>query len=309
MPKQRIGWLLGFLGIAGASLTLPLTQIGINHFDPFVLSFGRVIIAGLLALSVVLFLCMKKSKKAIVPAVKQLKSLGIVAFFLVLAFPLFVAWGMMYIPSSHGAIEFALMPIATTVYALVRTGERPALRFWIGSLIACLAVLFFTLSQGIQQLQITDLILFGAIITSAVGYVEGAKMTNVLGGSWEVITWALIIILPIVILLIIPFLDRSILVVPLSGWLSLLGLGIISQYLAMLMWYAAMHIVNIAKISQIQYFQPFFTIFFAYIFLNEEVGLFTIMTALIVVVAVAYGKNASIYRIKKTREQSRVYQK
>jgi drug/metabolite transporter (DMT)-like permease len=51
---------------------------------------------------------------------------------------------------------------------------------------------------------------------------------------------------------------------------------------------------GIARVSQIQYLQPFLMIVFATVFLDESITFFTIVIAVIVVFSVILGKNAPV---------------
>jgi drug/metabolite transporter (DMT)-like permease len=51
---------------------------------------------------------------------------------------------------------------------------------------------------------------------------------------------------------------------------------------------------GIARVSQIQYLQPFLMILFATVFLDESITFFTLVIAVIVVISVILGKNATV---------------
>ncbi|MDQ7861099.1 EamA family transporter [Peribacillus frigoritolerans] len=70
-------------------------------------------------------------EKEKLPSLRQFKRLLIVAFGAVLGFPLLTSWAMESLPVSHGAVELALLPLATAGFAIFRAGEIPSLKFWI----------------------------------------------------------------------------------------------------------------------------------------------------------------------------------
>ena len=53
----------------------------------------------------------------------------------------------------------------------------------------------FALWEGGGALQLADLLLVGAVISAAIGYAEGARLSRTLGG-WQVISWALVLAAP-----------------------------------------------------------------------------------------------------------------
>ncbi|VFS89251.1 Uncharacterised protein [Raoultella planticola] len=57
----------------------------------------------------------------------------------------------------------------------------------------------FALSQSAAVSLTGDLLMLAAVIVCGLGYAEGAKLTRVLGG-WQVISWALIISLPFMLM-------------------------------------------------------------------------------------------------------------
>ena len=81
---------------------------------------------------------------------------------------------------------------------------------------------------------------------------------------------------------------------PIEAWVSFLYLAVVSQFLAYVAWYSGMAMGGIARVSQIQYLQPFLMIMFAAAFLGESISLFTIGAAVIVVLSVIIGKNAGV---------------
>lgn len=81
---------------------------------------------------------------------------------------------------------------------------------------------------------------------------------------------------------------------PITAWVSLLYLAVVSQFLAYVAWYGGMALGGIARVSQIQYLQPFLMILFATLFLNESISWLTIVVAMIVVISVIVGKKTTI---------------
>ncbi|MDL4839837.1 DMT family transporter [Aquibacillus rhizosphaerae] len=285
--KEKFGLLLGLVGIICFSLTLPTTSIAVEYFGTTVVGLGRTVVAAII---VALVLIVRKEK---LPSLQQFKSLLIVAVGAVLGFPLLTSWAMESLPVSHGAVELALLPLATTGFAMLRAGEIPSLKFWFSSIIGSLAVVIYALHLGFGQLQFADLALLGAVIILGLSYAEGGRLSKELG-SWQVIAWAIMIGAPFFIIPVLFSLSADMLNAPLYAWISFIYLAVVSQFLAYVAWYSGMAMGGIAKVSQIQYLQPFLMILFATLFLDENITLFTIVIALIVVFSVIVGKNAPV---------------
>ena len=192
------------------------------------------------------------------PTLRQFKRLLIVALGAVLGFPLLTSWAMESLPVSHGAVVLALLPLATTGFAVFRAGERPSLTFWLASISCSSAVI-----------------------------------------AWAIIIGATFFVIPVGLSL-----SAQMLHAPAQAWASFLYLAIVSQFLAYVAWYSGMAMGGIARVSQIQYLQPFLMILFAATFLGESISLFTMGAAVIVVLSVILGKNAGVSRKESLPEKN-----
>ena len=285
--REKFGLLLGLVGVICFSLTLPSTRVAVEYFGTTVVGLGRTIVAAIL---VAVVLIVRKEK---LPSPHQFISLLIVAVGAVLGFPLLTSWAMASLPVSHGAVELALLPLATAGFAMFRAGEVPSLKFWISSIIGSSAVIIYALHLGFGQLQFADLALLAAVIILGLSYAEGGKLAKELG-SWQVIAWSIMIGAPFFIIPVGLNLTTDMLHAPLQAWVSFIYLAVVSQFLAYVAWYSGMAIGGIARVSQIQYLQPFLMILFAAVFLHESITFFTLVIAVIVVFSVLLGKNAPV---------------
>jgi drug/metabolite transporter (DMT)-like permease len=285
--REKFGLLLGLVGVICFSLTLPFTSIAVEYFGTTVVGLGRTVVASII---VAVVLIVRKEK---LPSPHQFKSLLIVAFGAVLGFPLLTSWAMESLPVSHGAVELALLPLATAGFAMFRADEIPSLRFWISSVIGSLAVIMYALHLGFGQLEFADLALLAAVLILGLSYAEGGRLAKELG-SWQVIAWAIMIGAPFFIIPVGLTLTTEMIYAPLQAWVSFIYLAGVSQFLAYVAWYSGMAMGGIARVSQIQYLQPFLMILFATVFLDESITFFTIVIAVIVVFSVILGKNAPV---------------
>ncbi|MGE7982194.1 DMT family transporter [Solibacillus sp. NPDC093137] len=283
--SMKKGMLLGFIGIVCFSFTLPATSIAVPYFGETIVGLGRTVIAAIIVGTVFTV------KKQSLPSKAQFKSLLIVAVGAVLAFPLFTTYAMKSLPVSHGAIELALLPLATAGFAMWRGGERPSKRYWIASVTGAITVIMYAVFLGLGQLHKGDFALIAAVILLGLSYAEGGKLSKELG-SWQVIAWAILIGAPFFIIPVGLGLSDSMLQAPIEAWISLFYLGIVSQFLAYVAWYGGMSLGGIARVGQIQYLQPFLMIGFSVLFLGESVTWITIILAMVVVLCVIVGKNA-----------------
>ncbi|WP_188648655.1 DMT family transporter [Marinithermofilum abyssi] len=293
MSLEQKGLFYGLIGIVAFGLTLPVTRISIDHFGAVGIGWGRALAASIPAALILLW------KKAKLPSLQQIKGLAIVAAGVVFGFPLLSAWAMEHLPASHGAVILALFPLATAGAAVLRIGERPSRRFWLASLAGSIAVLLYSMGEKWSHVQLGDLALLGAVLAAAVGYAEGGRLSQTMGG-WKVICWALVLSAPILLVILPMTVSSKVLEAPLLSWWGFVYLSLVSQLFGFFAWYQGLALGGVAKISQLQYLQPFVTIVFSALFLNETITLFTVSTSLIVVFAVAAGRRSTVQRSPQT---------
>ncbi len=277
----------GLLGMISFSLTLPATRAAVLHLHPTVVAFARPVIAGVLAAIVL------KVAGVPPPARCYWKNFALVTLGLVIGVPLTFSWGMYRLPSAHGAITLALLPLATTLVAAVRAGERPCKRFWAASVVGSATVLVFAEMSGAGRIQLGDIILLLSVAASALGYAEGARLARVMPG-WQVMSWALVIGAPLHVIPLVLSVRAHGLGAPLSSWIGLAYIAVVSQWLGMFAWYKGLSTGGISRIAQIQLLQPFCTLLFASVLLGEAVTTGMMIAAVVVVIAVAVGSNAAV---------------
>ncbi|EJL38885.1 MULTISPECIES: DMT family transporter [Brevibacillus] len=292
MPPEKAGLLYGLLGVCSFSLTLPATKVVVTTLSPVSAGLGRALIAALLA-ALVLWL-----KRVPLPTWAQLKQLVLVSAGVVIGFPFFSSWAMERVPATHGAVIIALLPLATAGAAAFFSGERPAKMYWISSGVACLTIIGYAVFSGFSALQWADLALLGAVISAAVGYAVGGQLSKTMGG-WQVISWSLLIAFPF---LVVPIAGPLLEQLQHATWTVWAGFGyisVVSMFLGFFAWYHGLALGGVARVSQTQYLQPFLSILAAWLLLSEPFTPGAVLAAVIVVFAVARGKNASIQQKQK----------
>ena len=131
------------------------------------------------------------------------------------------------------------------------------------------------------------------MISAAVGYAVGAKLSKELGG-WQVICWALVITFPFILVPAIIYAPDDLWVLPFSVYGGFLYLALISQLLAFFVWYKGLALGGIARVSQTQLLQPFVTIFASILILGELISMQTAIFALLIVATVWLSKQMPI---------------
>ena len=186
--KELAGFVYGFLGVLVFSLTLPATRMAVSGFDPVFVGLGRAVMAG--GLSLILLIVTRQP----IPPLRFLPNFCIVVAGVVVGFPLLSAIAMRDAPASYGAVITGLLPLSTALCGVWRAGERPSLPFWIFASLGSALVVGFALLSGNGSIRLADLALVGAVGAAGLGYAEGTVLARTVG-SWQVICWALILLL------------------------------------------------------------------------------------------------------------------
>ncbi len=265
MDRTTEGWISGFLGVLIFSGSLPATRIAVLDIDPLFLTLARATIAGLLGAALLLLLREKR------PARNDLLPLAIVSLGVVVGFPLLTALALQHITSAQSICFVGLLPLATAIFGILRGGERPRATFWIFSGAGGALVAGFALVQGGGASPVGSLLMIGAIVACGLGYAEGAKLSRRLGG-WQVISWALVLSLPLTAGLMLLNLPASWSGIGTPAWLSLAYVSLFSMLIGFVFWYRGLALGGIAGVSQLQLLQPFFGLMLAALLLNEAVG-------------------------------------
>lgn len=277
------GWINGFLGVVIFSGSLPATKLAIVSFDPIFLTAIRATIAGILAL---LLLWILKEKK---PQRSQITSLIIISIGVIVGFPLFTALALQHVTSAHSIVFLALLPLSTAIFGVIRGNEKPNKAFWFFSILGSLLVMGFAFSQGTDMNLHGDLLMLAAIIICGLGYAEGAKLTKVLGG-WQVISWALLISLPIMAFIALITMPESFENVPFTAWMGLIYVSIFSMLIGFIFWYNGLAQGGIAAVGQLQLLQPFFGLALSALLLKESVNALMILCTIGVIFCVIGSK-------------------
>lgn len=281
------GLVLGALGVLGFSFSLPATRLAVADLDPFLVAFGRAVVAGLLALAV---LAVTRAPR---PTTAQLRSLALVALGVVAGFPALTSLALRHLPASHGSVVVGMLPASTAIAAVLFAHERPTRAFWLASLAGLVAVVGFALSQGGGELRAGDLELLGAMVLCAIGYAQGGRLSRDLGGA-RTICWALVLSLPVTSAIAAAALATHGAHARPTAWLGFSYLSLISMFLGFFAWYAGLARGGVAKIGQVQLAQPILGLLWAGLILGEQIKAITILAALAVLACVVATQRARV---------------
>jgi drug/metabolite transporter (DMT)-like permease len=283
MIKNTNGLLNGLAGVAIFSGSLPATRIAVLKLDPIFLTSARAAVAALLAICLLLLLREKRPSRA------EMLPLFVVAIGVVLGFPLLTAFALQYVTSAHSIVMIGLLPLATAIFGVMRGGERPAPAFWLFAIIGSLLVMGFAASHGISGISKGDGLMLAAVILCGLGYAEGARLSRHLGG-WQVISWALVIALPVMLPLSLFYWPADTGSVTTDAWLALGYVTVFSMLVGFIFWYRGLAQGGTASVGQLQLLQPFLGLLIAAFLLGEPVSLAMLAVTAGVVLCVALAR-------------------
>ncbi|ALS64853.1 DMT family transporter [Pandoraea apista] len=282
MEKATSGWINGFIGVAIFAGSLPATRVAVKDFDPTFLTSARATIAAFLSLALLVLLKQRR------PEVKDLPSLALTALGGVVGFPLLTALALQHVTAAHSIVFLGLLPLCTAAFAVLR-GERPKPLFWVFSVIGSAFVVGYALIGGGEASLAGDLLMLAAIVVCGLGYAEGARLSRKLGG-WQVISWALVLSLPVMLMIALATSPDSFSQVTEPAWFSLGYVSIFSMLVGFVFWYRGLAQGGIAAVGQLQLFQPFMGLGLAAVLLHEQVNWTMLVATLGAVVCVAGAK-------------------
>jgi drug/metabolite transporter (DMT)-like permease len=283
MDRRTAGWGSGLLGVMIFSGSLPATRVAVADFSPIFLTSLRAVIAAILGATFLFTLQQAR------PARGDVVPLAIVALGVVVGFPLLTALALQHITAAHSIVFIGLLPLATAIFGVLRGGERPKPAFWLFSILGAATVAGFAISRSDGGSVVGDLLMIAAIVLCGLGYAEGATLSRRFGG-WQVISWALLLSLPMTAIIALFTQPVSWGSVSVPAWISLAYVSIFSMLIGFLFWYRGLALGGIAGVGQLQLLQPFFGLSLAALLLHEPVAWTMIASTAVVVLCVAGAK-------------------
>ncbi len=266
------------------ALTAPFTRMAALETTPVSIILIRILGAAVVCL---IYVLMDKW----LPPKKAWPGLIATAVGTVIGFNSLMAFGLREVPAGHAAVALAGLPLATSIYSVLRDRLNPGMKFWIFALIGTVLSFSFFFFMNINGIASGDIYLLLSVLSASFGYVEGGRVSRIHGGT-RTMSWAVLLTLP----LILPFAVfyfyqvRETFSLSLNGWLSVSYVALVSQSLGMFLWLRVLAIGPMEKVAQVQLLQPFFTLFGAIILLNEAVVPMTWIVAGLVALCI-FGSN------------------
>ena len=290
--QEKDALLWGMVGVTLFAATLPMTRLAVgttelSQLSPWFVTFGRAAVAGLLSIGYLLWQHRRGRLK--VPRRAEWPLLAVTAFGVIVGFPLFLALALRHVPSTHGAVVTALLPLSTAVLGALWYRQRPSNGFWACAVVGSTLVLgFMVWRAGGVYLGAANIYLLIAMTTGALGYIGGARLTPRLGAE-QVICWVLVCCLPLTLPMAWWFAPSPASAIHASSWMGFAYVSLFSMWIGFFAWYRALAL-GAVRVSQLQLVQPFLSLLFAVPLAGERLDGTTLAFALAVIATVYAGK-------------------
>jgi len=286
------GLALGVTAVVMFSGTVPATRIAVESIDPVVVGVGRSVLGASIAIAYLV------AVRAPWPSRAQLPGILIVALGAAIGFGWFSAEALRTVSASHGAIVVGILPMLTAVFGALRTGARPRPLFWIATAAGTAVVVFYAAaSTRSASIGMGDAFLFAALVCAAAAYAEGGRLARTMPGG-QVIAWGLVAALPVSVPLTAVALRDSSFEPTAASLAALAYMAVFSVFVGMVLWYRAMGLAGVPRVSSIQLGQPLLSVVWSWLLIGEPLKAETIAAALLVLVCVATAQKARISEVR-----------
>ncbi|MGB5286879.1 MAG: DMT family transporter [Ignavibacteriaceae bacterium] len=277
-------YLLILLAIIFWGTSFVATKTVLHEIKPVTIIILRLILASILL--TIIALSSKRSFSV------NLKSQGwIFILALIASFHLWIqVTGLQYTTASNTGWIIGTAPIFMTVLGLIFYKEKVTLLQLAGILIAMCGLLLLIGKGNILNIDLIknkgDLLVLGSAFTWGVYSMVNKKISL----SYSPLMTILYLFLMMAII-IIPFnlnseTFNSVINLSLTGWISILFLGLFCSGIAYVIWAQALRDMESAKVGAFLYFEPFVTVIASWFFLKEEITLMMILSGILITVGV-----------------------
>ena len=288
MNPQSSGLILGAIGVIIFSLTMPMTKIAMagDLLSPWFVWAGRAVLAAVAGIVYLVATCAPMpSRAAWLPLAGA--TVGIV-----FGWPLLNTLALQTVSSSHAAVVNGILPLATAVIGAWLNRESLSRRFWWCAVAGTLLVCGYAGQRAHGELHAADALMLLGIALGGLGYACGAIATRHLTGP-QAISWALILGLPGTLAISLWSAPTLPVEASASVLFAFVYLGLMSQWIGFFFWYKGLAMGGIARVSQVQLIQLFFTLAFAALLLKESIEPAMFVVALLTVALIAVGRRSA----------------
>ena len=290
--RARRGLWLGVLGMLIFAGTIPMTRLACGgseapQLSPVFVAFGRAGVAGLLSIAYLLLTRAPWPRRQHWPLLLA-STLGNVV-----GWPLLLGLAVRRVDAMHASVIAGLMPLATAAAGALLLRQRPSRGFWAFALLGAALVVAFAAWSGAGRPQAGDLLLLGAVIASAIGYITGSRVSSGPQAltAEQTISWVIVLALPVTLPVLVMQWPAA--PVQASAWGGFAYVSVFSMWMGFFAWYRGMDWGGALRVSLVQLLQPFVSILLSVPLLGERLRPATLGFSLAVMACVYLGRRMS----------------
>lgn len=260
------------------------TKIALDELAPLTIIFLRLILA-----SILLFFLAVYSKKSF--AIDRRNHGGIFILALIASFHLWIqVTGMQYTTAANTGWIIGTAPIFMAIVGFVAFKESLSLIRIFGILLAFFGLLLLISKGDLSSIDFLSNKGDFLILASAFTWSIYSAVNKKISLSYSPLLTILFLFVMMVII-ISPFsvnsaAIHSVISLSTKGWVAILFLGIFCSGIAYVLWAQALKEMDSVKVGAFLYFEPFVTVFAAWLFLREEITLVMILSGIIITIGV-----------------------
>ncbi|AIE60079.1 DMT family transporter [Bacillus methanolicus] len=263
-------------------------KILVEHFSPVTLTSFRILTAGIVVILILFFTGQLRKLTR-----KEVIYIGTAALFSVVAHHLFLAVGLTKTTASNAGLILALVPLVTSVLAVVFLGNRFTVFRFVGILLGFTGVMFVVLNgkTGIHHVSIGDFYIFLSVLSQAISFIIIKKATDTMDS--KVMTGWMLLFGSLLLFFISLWMEPDGLSSLANGtiylWMIFLASAVFATALGHMLYNRAIKQIGAAESAIFINLNPLFSLLGAYFFLGESISLSQIMGFILIVIGVILG--------------------
>jgi len=285
-------------------LNTPVMKIGLMALPPLVYNACRLVIAASLSLAV-LFIT-KTYKPMPLDDLKKIAKIGVFGFFVN---QFFIMYGMTHTTAGNAALVFATLPVEVAIINRVFRIEAISRRMTAGIITGLLGVLLIVLGSN-KELSLFGPHLLGALflLIGQFGYGYYTVFIKELNGRYsiyQIFTYILIFTAGLILVIALPKLvqtDWS--TVSEAAMFSILFSSVFALVLANTLWIWVVGRLGSTKAALSQYLCPVVSLVFAWVYLDETLGVLQLIGAVVILFGLYLIINQPLAYFKKNQSES-----
>ena len=284
-------------------LNVVAIKILVQHFPPITMQALRVLIAGIVILMILVF---QKSLRKLTKR-ELLYTLGS-GLFGVLGHHFFIGIGLVNTTASNGALILGLIPLVTSLLAVIFLKEKLTSFRIIGYLLGFVGVSFIIIqgNGSVSGVSIGDIYMLGAVVTQAISFIFIKKATRTLDS--KLMTATMILFGSTLLLGISQFMEpagiTTFTTTNLFIWFVFISSAVFATGIGHMLYNTAIHHLGAAETSIFINLTTFFSLIGSALFLGETIKAVQIYGFVIIVIGVIFGTGTVDYYLNKRKSKA-----